>query len=158
MMHETEHLLTALIEECSETIKGACKAQRFGLDHVWPEMNETNRRHIEREFAQAVAVFELLGFKIRDEDKAEKVVKLRKFMDLSRQLGTLEPECDCFVPALDGAGQHSPSCAIFAKVALRTIEEKRKTEHCYLIHCHYLTERRCMCLCSPCGEAKKKDR
>ena len=38
------------------------------------------------------------------------------------------------------------------------IEEKRKTEHCYGTHCHYLTERRCMCLCSPCGEAKKKDR
>jgi hypothetical protein len=38
------------------------------------------------------------------------------------------------------------------------IEEKRKTEHCYGTHCHYLTERRCMCLCRPCGEAKKKDR
>lgn len=24
-----------------------------------------------------------------------------------------EPECDCFVPALEGAGQHSPACAIF---------------------------------------------
>jgi len=26
-----------------------------------------------------------------------------------------KPECDCFVPAMDGAGQHSPSCAIFKK-------------------------------------------
>lgn len=26
---------------------------------------------------------------------------------------TAKRECDCFVPALEGAGQHSPGCAIF---------------------------------------------
>lgn len=26
-----------------------------------------------------------------------------------------KPECDCLVPALEGAGQHSPTCAIFKK-------------------------------------------
>lgn len=26
---------------------------------------------------------------------------------------TEKPECDCSVPAMEGAGQHSPSCAIF---------------------------------------------
>lgn len=34
---------------------------------------------------------------------------------------TEEPECDCMIPALEGAGQHSPSCAIF---------KKRKCGHC----------------------------
>ena len=43
------------------------------------------------------------------------------------------------------------------RAAMREIEEKRKTEHCYGTYCHYVTERRCMCLCRPCGEAKKKD-
>jgi hypothetical protein len=41
--------------------------------------------------------------------------------------------------------------------ALEEIEEKRKTEHCNGSHCHYLSERRCICLCAPCGAAKKKD-
>jgi hypothetical protein len=26
-----------------------------------------------------------------------------------------KPECDCMIPALEGAGQHSPTCAIFKK-------------------------------------------
>lgn len=42
--------------------------------------------------------------------------------------------------------------------ALEEIEEKRKTEHCSNgFHCRYLSERRCICLCAPCGAAKKKD-
>lgn len=41
--------------------------------------------------------------------------------------------------------------------AMKEIEEKRKTEHCYSTYCSYLTDRLCNCLCRPCGEAKKKD-
>ena len=43
------------------------------------------------------------------------------------------------------------------KAALREIEENRKREHCCGSYCRYLAERRCMCLCAPCGEAKKRD-
>lgn len=43
------------------------------------------------------------------------------------------------------------------KVALREIEEKRKTEHCYGTYCHMLTSGACMCLCRSCGAAKKGD-
>ena len=43
------------------------------------------------------------------------------------------------------------------KAALREIEEKRKREHCYGTYCHYLTERRCMCVCRPCGVSKAAD-
>jgi len=42
--------------------------------------------------------------------------------------------------------------------ALKLMKEKRKTEHCYGTYCHYLVERRCMCLCAPCGAAKQKDK
>lgn len=90
MMNETEHLLVCLSEEFGEGTQGVGKALRFGLDHVWPELNETNRRYIERELAQAVAVAEMLGLVIREEDKLEKKRKLEKFMKLSMELGTLE--------------------------------------------------------------------
>lgn len=91
-MNKTEYLLTCVTEECGEATQGICKALRFGLDHVWPELNETNRRYIERELAQAIAVAEMLGLVIRDEDKAAKKEKLEKFMKLSMELGTLQKE------------------------------------------------------------------
>jgi hypothetical protein len=27
-----------------------------------------------------------------------------------------EPECDCHIPTIEGAGQHSPSCSIFREI------------------------------------------
>jgi hypothetical protein len=27
-----------------------------------------------------------------------------------------EPECDCRIPIMEGAGQHSPSCSVFREV------------------------------------------
>lgn len=89
MLNETEYLLVCIAEERSESSQVACKALRFGLDHVWPEKNETNRRILERELADIVATAELMGLQIRDEDKAVKKEKLKKFMKLSRELGTL---------------------------------------------------------------------
>lgn len=45
------------------------------------------------------------------------------------------------------------------RAAMREIEEKRKTEHCYGTYCHVIGfgSTACNCLCRPCGEAKKKD-
>ncbi len=40
---------------------------------------------------------------------------------------------------------------------MREMLKPKADEHCYGTYCHYLTERRCLCVCSPCGEAKKKD-
>lgn len=42
-----------------------------------------------------------------------------------------ESECDCLVPAMDGAGQHSPSCAIFKT----SPTEKRKCVPPGYCHC-----------------------
>lgn len=92
MLNEIEHLLVCVIEEGDEVGFTGCKALRFGLDHVWPEKGETNRRILERELAQLLAIAELLGLKIRDEDKIAKIEKLKKYMELSRAVGTLEPK------------------------------------------------------------------
>lgn len=89
-MNETEHLLACLSEECGEATQEACKAIRFGLDDVKPGQADDNRRRLERELAQVMAVADLLGLHIREEDKQEKVEKLRKYMAYSRERGTLE--------------------------------------------------------------------
>lgn len=89
-MNETEHLLTVLTEECCEVAERACKAARFGLAEIQPGQPEDNKRRIEKELADLVATAELLGFTIRDEDKAAKREKLKKFMDYARSIGTLE--------------------------------------------------------------------
>lgn len=89
-MNEIEHLLTVLGEECAETIQRATKAARFGLHEVQPGQPEDNLRRLERELSEAVAVAEMLGLQIREEDKAAKREKLKKYMDFSRTLGTLE--------------------------------------------------------------------
>lgn len=90
-MDKTQYLLTCITEECGEAIQEACKAIRFGPGDIKPGQPDDNIRRLERELAQAFAVAELLGLKIRDEDKAEKIEKLLKFMEYSRQKGTLEP-------------------------------------------------------------------
>lgn len=89
-MNKTEYQLSCLSEECGETVQAIGKALRFGLDHVWPEKGETNRREIEREVAQILCVFKELGFTLHEEDVLLKQKKLDKFMALSVELGTLK--------------------------------------------------------------------
>ena len=120
MMNDTEHLLTVLAEECSETAQRATKAIRFGLTEVQPEQSEDNRRRLEREYSEIVAVAELLGLKVREEDKAVKRAKLVKYMDYARQIGTLEPavlatrkceRCEVLLPPDHRAVYCSNECA-----------------------------------------------
>ncbi len=89
-MNKREHLLTCISEECGESIQVAAKANRFGLDHVWPEKGESNRRILEREIADIIGAALELGLVIRGEDIEAKRVKLRKMMVLSIELGTLK--------------------------------------------------------------------
>ena len=88
-MNKTENLLASIAEECAEGGQVACKAMRFGLDHVWPEKSETNRRILEREIADILGAAEELGLVIRREDVEAKRVKIRKYQALSVELGTL---------------------------------------------------------------------
>jgi len=89
-MNTTEHLLTILAEEGAEITHRACKALRFGLTDIGPKESETNRRAIEREVADLLAVFDMLGFEIRAEDVVAKREKVKKFMKYSREVGTLK--------------------------------------------------------------------
>lgn len=89
-MNETEHLLTVLSEECAEVAQRASKAARFGLSEIQPGQPEDNKRRLERELADLMATADLLGLTVRDEDKAAKLEKLKKFMAYSRENGTLE--------------------------------------------------------------------
>jgi NTP pyrophosphatase (non-canonical NTP hydrolase) len=90
-MNEQEYLLTVLAEECSEVTQESCKALRFGLHDINPSdpTKGDNKRRMERELAELLAVAEMLGLIVRDEDKASKVERLKKFMDYSRKRGTL---------------------------------------------------------------------
>lgn len=91
-MTRTEYLLVTLAEECCEAAQRATKALRFGMNEVQPGQMEDNVRRLERELADTVAVAEMLGLKIREEDKAAKVEKVEKYMNYSRQMGVLEQE------------------------------------------------------------------
>lgn len=89
-MNKKEYLLTCLTEECAEVSQRASKAIRFGLFEIQPGQRENNTRRLERELAEAVAVADLLGLRVREKDKASKVKKLEKYMKYSRKLGTLD--------------------------------------------------------------------
>jgi NTP pyrophosphatase (non-canonical NTP hydrolase) len=91
-MNKTEYLLTVVSEECAEVSQRACKAARFGMSEIQPGQQEDNKRRIERELADLMATAELLGLQIRDEDKVAKREKLKKYMEYSRDLGTLEAQ------------------------------------------------------------------
>jgi NTP pyrophosphatase (non-canonical NTP hydrolase) len=59
-VNKTEHLLSCLIEECAEVQKAAAKALRFGLNSINPGTNFSNEQEVIKEFAEVVAVMELL--------------------------------------------------------------------------------------------------
>lgn len=115
-MNETEHLLTIIAEESAEVGQVACKAIRFGLSDVGPNLTENNRRRLERELADLMATADVLGLCIRDEDKATKIERLKKYMAYAREVGTLEAK-----PS-DKTGDFC--CAMRAKFLLGIIADR----------------------------------
>lgn len=89
-MNHLEHMLTILAEECAEVAQVASKAIRFGMEDHQPGPYESNRRRLERELADVVAMAEELGLEIREEDKQAKRARLVKYMEISRKIGTLK--------------------------------------------------------------------
>lgn len=96
-MNTIEYLLSCLAEECAEVGQRCSKAQRFGLDEVYPYTGLTNEEAICLEFNDILATIELLqfyGISLKDignrkaiTTKKEKVIKYMKY---SKELGTLK--------------------------------------------------------------------
>jgi NTP pyrophosphatase (non-canonical NTP hydrolase) len=93
-MNTTEYLLSCLIEECAEVIQRATKAQRFGLREVQPEQELTNEQRLAAELDDLLGTLGLLakeGIRLSSSNERvrAKILKVEKFMDYSRELGTL---------------------------------------------------------------------
>lgn len=96
MLSETEYLLVTLAEECCEVTQRVSKAIRFGISEIQPGQTEDNRRRIKRELGDLMGVAKMLGLRVHEEDVAAKIGKVGKFMDYSREIGTLEPRRQVF--------------------------------------------------------------
>jgi NTP pyrophosphatase (non-canonical NTP hydrolase) len=97
-MNLKEYLLTCLAEEAAEVSQGAAKAIRFGLDDRYPDAGSpTTEAKLLAELNDLLGVVALcqihgilpnnLWDRGRMDDKQEKV---RKYMEYSRKVGTLE--------------------------------------------------------------------
>jgi hypothetical protein len=108
MLNIDQHLLTKLIEECSEIQKRACKALVFGIDDRDVTLlaqgidAQTERERLWDEINDLVGVVEMMcerGTFPAELDRAKveaKKAKVLKFMQYSRQRGELEPEVPLF--------------------------------------------------------------
>lgn len=94
-MNETEHLLTIVMEECTEVAQRASKALRFGLSEVQPGQELTNAQRVMVEYADLVAVIHMLqdkGAMLPGLDfhmVMAKKEKVTHFLEYSRKQGTL---------------------------------------------------------------------
>lgn len=96
-MNETQYLLICLSEECAEVSQRVSKALRFGLHEVQPPTPSlpqghtmSNLERLEQEFNDLLAVGEALGLRISPKEIKAKKEKIAKYMDYSREQGTLE--------------------------------------------------------------------
>lgn len=91
-MNELEYLLFTLSEECDESGQRASKAARFGMSEIQPGQPLDNKRRLEIEVADIIGVARMLKLDIREEDIQAKIAKVTKYMEYSRNLGTLRPD------------------------------------------------------------------
>lgn len=96
-MNRQEHLLTILGEEGVEVAQRCSKALRFGLGEVQPGQELNNAARIRGEYIDLLAVMRMLVEEgaiapVTDDDlpaMEEKRQKVEKFLEYSRQCGTL---------------------------------------------------------------------
>ncbi len=94
-MDRIEHLFTILGEEGAEITQRTSKVNRFGIKEVQPGQEKTNAQRVVEEYADVLAVAEML----QDEGVIEltgigklmdaKKIKVEKFLEYSAKQGTL---------------------------------------------------------------------
>ena len=100
-MNRQEHLMTIAMEECAEVSQRISKAMRFGMEQVQRDANDkpeenpdrmTNRERIQEEFADLVAVLEMIDtglVTVTSMQVAAKRDKVERYLVRSRDNGTL---------------------------------------------------------------------
>lgn len=96
-MNRQEWLLTQFISELAEVQHRATKLQQFGRDEVQPGQELTNKQRLEGEWADLIAVAELLNRvgvldtnSVTREAIKAKEVKVAGMMNYAVQCGTLD--------------------------------------------------------------------
>lgn len=98
-MNNVENICVVVMEECSEIQKAVSKSMRFGFDNYNPETPEkTNAYEILEEYYQLQSVMEMLidnaiGNLSEEEIsniKNKKIVKVKEYCNLSKNLGKVE--------------------------------------------------------------------
>lgn len=96
-MKTEQYLLTVLAEECAEVAQRATKAIRFGLTEVQPGQPHNNAERMLDEIVDLCVILSMLQkdcglgqCDMSEENLAKKEAKVRRFMDYSRQCGTLQ--------------------------------------------------------------------
>lgn len=95
-MNKQEYLLTCLSEECGEISQRVSKILRFGLTEIQPSQELTNSQRLINELNDLLGVIQLLEIeKILPrveclEKQADKKDKVKKYMQISRDVGSLK--------------------------------------------------------------------
>lgn len=122
-MNKKEHLLTILSEESVEValemlqgllqfVQRITKALRFGINEVQEGQDRTNLDRLRQEFAEILAVYEMLGFEAPNREAIEaKKLRVEKYLQLSKEQGTLttEEEVASPTPITTKNRNHRPS-------------------------------------------------
>lgn len=97
-MNKPEYLLTVLSEECAEIQHAVSKALRYGFDEHHPDRETTNEEELKTEIYHFFAMVEMLAEEnvlntFSDYKRTgvirEKKDRVRQYMKLSREIGTL---------------------------------------------------------------------
>ena len=90
-MNRKEHLLNLLMEEACEIAQAANKCVRFTPEHA--HYAESNLDRLKIEIGDLASVIQMLnaefGFGISLEANEAKIVRIEKYMQISREMGTL---------------------------------------------------------------------